>query len=117
MSDRPEVRRGDVVVVRLDPAEGHEMETTRPAVVVQNDVGNENASTTIVAPATGTHRGYPFEVLVEAADSPFDKDSSVRLDQIRVVSIEQRTHSVVGRLDTATMSEIDDALKLSLGLN
>ena len=117
MSDRPEVRRGDVVVVRLDPAEGHEMEKTRPAVVVQNDVGNENASTTIVAPATGTYRGYPFEVLVEAADSPFEKDSSVRLDQVRVVSIEKRIHSVVGRLDAATMSEIDDALKLSLGLD
>jgi mRNA interferase MazF len=116
MSDRPEIRRGDVVIVRLDPAEGHEMRKTRPAVVVQNDVGNENSSTTIVAPATGTYRGYPFEVLVEASDSPFDKDSSVRLDQIRVVSIEKRIHSVLGRLDAATISDIDDALKLSLGL-
>ena len=116
MSDRPEIRRGDVVIVRLDPAEGHEMRKTRPAVVVQNDVGNENSSTTIVAPATGTYRGYPFEVLVEASDSPFDKDSSVRLDQIRVVSIEKRIHSVLGRLTAATISEIDDALKLSLGL-
>ena len=116
MSDRPEIRRGDVVIVRLDPAEGQEMRKTRPAVVVQNDVGNENSSTTIVAPATGTYRSYPFEVLVEASDSPFDKDSSVRLDQIRVVSIEKRIHSVLGRLTAATMSEIDDALKLSLGL-
>jgi mRNA interferase MazF len=55
--------------------------------------------------------------LVEAADSPFEENSSVRLDQIRVVSVEKRIHSVVGRLDTATMSEIDDALKPSLGLN
>ncbi|QGN07361.1 type II toxin-antitoxin system PemK/MazF family toxin [Halorhabdus sp. CBA1104] len=116
MSDAPEVRRGDVVVVRLDPAEGHEMTKTRPAVVVQNDVGNANSSTTIVAPATGTYRGYPFEVLVEATDSPFEKDSSIRLDQIRVVSIEKRIHSVLGQLDRDTMSEIDDALALSLGL-
>jgi len=117
MSDGPDVRRGDVVIVRLDPAEGHELTKTRPAVVVQNDVGNVNSSTTIVAPATGTHRGYPFEVLVEADDSPFEKDSSVRLDQIRTVSIEQRIRTVVGRLDAATMAEIDEALKLSLGLD
>jgi mRNA interferase MazF len=117
MSDGPDVRRGDVVVVRLDPAEGHEMTKTRPAVVVQNDIGNANSSTTIVAPATGTHRGYPFEVIVEADDSPFEKDSSVRLDQIRTVSIEQRIHTVVGRLDAATMAEIDEALQLSLGLD
>lgn len=116
MSDGPGVRRGDVVIVRLDPAEGHEMKKTRPAVVVQNDVGNTNSRTTIVAPATGTYRGYPFEVSVEAADSPFEKDSSVRLDQVRVVSIAERIHSVVGSLDGATMDEVDDALKLSLGL-
>ena len=117
MSDDTEVRRGDVVVVRLDPAEGHEMKKTRPAVIVQNDIGNRNASTTIVAPATGTHRGYPFEVLVEEEGSPFEKDSSVRLDQIRVVSIEKRIHSVVGRLSEPTMAEVDDALKLSFGLD
>jgi mRNA-degrading endonuclease toxin of MazEF toxin-antitoxin module len=75
MSDDTEIRRGDVVIVRLDPAEGHEMRKTRPAVVVQNDVGNKNSKTTIVAPATGTYRSYPFEVLVEASDSPFEKGS------------------------------------------
>ncbi|WP_129116859.1 type II toxin-antitoxin system PemK/MazF family toxin [Halegenticoccus tardaugens] len=117
MSESTDVRRGDVAIVRLDPAEGHEMKKTRPAVVVQNDVGNRNSSTTIVAPATGTHRGYPFEVLVEAAGSPFEKDSSVRLDQIRVVSIEKRIHSVVGRLSEPTMTEVDEALKLSLELD
>jgi len=117
MSEETEVRRGDTVIVRLDPAEGHEMRKTRPAVVVQNDVGNANSSTTIVAPVTGTYRGYPFEVLVEADDSPFERDSSVRLDQIRVVSIEKRIHSVVGNLDAGMMTQVDDALKLSLGLN
>ncbi|SHG90752.1 type II toxin-antitoxin system PemK/MazF family toxin [Halobaculum gomorrense] len=117
MSDDTDIRRGDVVIVRLDPAEGHEMRKTRPAVVVQNDVGNRNSTTTIVAPATGTYRGYPFEVLVEAADSPFEKDSSVRLDQIRVVAVEKRIHSVAGSLDDSTMGEIDNALKLSLGLD
>jgi len=117
MSDESEIRRGDVVIVRLDPAEGHELKKTRPAVVVQNDTGNKNASTTIVAPATGAHRGYPFEVFVEADSSPLTKDSSVRLDQLRVVSIEKRIHSVVGRLDTETMAAVDDALKLSLGLD
>jgi mRNA interferase MazF len=116
MSEEIAISRGDIVLVRFDPAESHEMKKTRPAVVVQNDVGNENSSTTIVAPATGTHRGYPFEVFVEASDSPFEKDSSVRLDQIRVVSIEKRVYSVLGGLDTATMAEIDDALELSLGL-
>jgi mRNA interferase MazF len=40
----------------------------------------------------------------------------VRLDQIRVVSVEKRVQSVAGSLADSTMDEIDDALKLSLGL-
>ena len=117
MSEAPDVRRGDVVIVRFDPAEGHEMTKTRPAVVVQNDVGNRNANTTIVAPVTGTYREYPFEVFVEADGSPLEKDSSVRLDQIRTMSIPDRIHTVVGSLSEATMADVDDALKLSLGLD
>lgn len=61
MSGDVEIRRGEVVIVRFDPAEGHEMKRTRPAVVVQNNVGNRNSGTTIVAPATGTHKGYSFK--------------------------------------------------------
>lgn len=117
MNDGTDVRRGDVVIVRLDPAEGHEMKKTRPAVVIQNDIGNRNSSTTIVAPVTGTYREYPFEVSVEADESPLEEDLSIRLDQIRTVSVPERIHSVVGSLDGATMAEVDEALKLSLGLD
>lgn len=46
-----------------------------------------------------------------------EPDSSLRLNQIQTVSIEQRIHSVVGTIDTATMTEIDEAVKLSLGLS
>ncbi|WP_276997750.1 type II toxin-antitoxin system PemK/MazF family toxin [Haloquadratum walsbyi] len=117
MSNDTEIRRSDVVIVRLDPAEGHEMRKTRSAVVVQNNIGNRNSNPTTVALVTGTYRDYPFEALMEASDSPFEKDSSVRLDQIRVVSVEKRIHSVASNLEDSTMGEIDDALKLSLGLD
>lgn len=111
-----EVRRGDVVVVSLAETPQPGREITRQAVVVQNDVGNRHGSTTVVAPATGTYRGYPFEVGVGGEGTPFTADSSVRLDQLRTVSIDERVESVVGRLDAATMADVDEALKLSLGL-
>lgn len=37
MSEDAAARRGDVGIVQLDHAEGHEMKKVRPAVVVQND--------------------------------------------------------------------------------
>lgn len=116
-NDDSEVRRGDIVIVELDPTRGHELRKTRPCVVVQNDVGNRNSHTTIVAPATTTHRGYPFEVLITAAESDFTKDSSIRLDQIRSVDIRERIQFVAGQLPASIMREVDSALKLELNLD
>lgn len=116
-NDASEVRRGDIVVVELEPTRGHELRKTRPCVVVQNDVGNRNSHTTVVAPATTTHRGYPFEVQVTAAESDFTEDSSIRLDQIRSVDILERIQFVAGRLPASIMREIDSALKLELELD
>ncbi|WP_330630250.1 type II toxin-antitoxin system PemK/MazF family toxin [Halocatena halophila] len=115
-NNAPEVRRGDIVIVALEPTRGHEMQMTRPCVVVQNDVGNRNAHTTVVAPATTTHHGFPFEVLATAAESDFEEDSSIRLDQIRTVDIAERIQFVAGRLPASIMREVDSALKLELGL-
>lgn len=114
-NDGPEVRRGDIVIVELDPIHGHELRT-RPCVI-QNDVGNRNSHTSVVAPATTTHRGYPFEVLVTAEESDFTENSSVRLDQIRSVDILERIQFVAGRLPSSSMREVDSALKLELDLD
>ncbi|MGQ4555638.1 type II toxin-antitoxin system PemK/MazF family toxin [Halobellus sp. GM3] len=112
------VRHGDIVIVELDPTEGSEQRGTRPCLVVQNDVGNENAPTTIVVPFT-TSQGdklYPFEVLVSAAESPLREDSVVLCSQIRTVSIEHRITDNIGPIPDTRMEEVDAALEYSLGL-
>jgi len=42
-------KRGEVWVVNWNPARGSEQAGKRPALVIQNDIGNEKAPTTIVA--------------------------------------------------------------------
>ena len=84
------VRRGDVVSVDLggpndDDTRGGEIYKTRPAVVIQNDVGNEHSVTTIVAPISGGRTNYPFHVNLPGSMDELDKDSHVQLDQIRTV--------------------------------
>lgn len=111
------VRRGDLVLVDLDPTKGGEIQKTRPAVVIQNDVGNEHSTTTIVAPVTSTYRGYPFEVELEADEEDVEKDSSVLLDQIRTVSVEHRVRRKRGCVSDGKMREVDEAIKLSLGVD
>ena len=113
-----EIRRGDIVIVELDPTEGSEQRETRPCLVVQNDVGNENAPTTIVVPFT-TSQGdepYPFEVLISAAESPLREDSVALCSQIRTVSIEHRIQTRIGSVPASRMEDVDEALEYSLGL-
>ena len=107
------VKRGDVWLVNLDPTIGHEIRKTRPAVVVQNDIGNEYSSTTIIAPITSqnTEKIYPMEVLLESKESM----SKVLLNQIRAVD-KQRLLKHIGSVDSETMHRVNEALMVSLGL-
>ena len=113
-----EVRRGDIVIVELDPTEGSEQQGTRPCLVVQNNVGNENAPTTVVVPFTTSFGDelYPFEVLVTAAESHLQEDSVALCSQLRTVSIEHRITTVVGSIPDERMDDVDTALEYSLGL-
>lgn len=112
-----DVQRGDIVIVELDPTKGSEIRKTRPAVVIQNDTGNRYSPTTIVAPMTTTLSDYPFVVALSADSEDVEEDSAVQLDQIRTLDVEQRIREKVGRVSDAKMTEIDRALKVSLGLD
>ena len=112
------VRRGDVVIVELDPTQGSEQRGTRPCLVVQNDVGNANAPTTIVVPFTTSfgEQLYPFEVFVPAEESALRDDSVALCSQIRTVSVERRVTENLGPIPQERLDEVDTALEYSLGL-
>lgn len=94
------LRRGDIVIVELDPTRGSEQRGTRPSLVVQNDVGNENAPTTIIVPFTTSFGDqlYPFEVLVPAEECALREDSVALCSQIRTVSIDERIRDRIGSI-------------------
>lgn len=111
------IRRGDIVRVDLNPTKGREIKKKRPAVVIQNNTGNKHSPLTIVAPVTGGQsEQYPVDVYVGDANGDLDKDSIVKLDQIRTVSVSKRISKKYGSLSTKRMREVDKAIKISLGL-
>lgn len=59
-------KRGEVYLVNFDPTLGAEIKKTRPALVIQNDIGNRYSAITIVAALTSKFDDhlYPTEVLV-----------------------------------------------------
>ena len=108
-------RRGEIWLVNFNPGRGSEQMGIRPALVVQNDVGNRYSSTTIVAAITTTVKKYPFTVPVKKQVSGLSRDSMVNLAQILTVD-KKRLSKKVGEIPQNILSEVDDALKISLGI-
>lgn len=74
-------RRDEVWLVTLDPAQGFEIQKTRPCLVISPDEMNLNLQTVIVAPMTTVTRPYPTRVRVRFQG----KSGQVALDQLRAV--------------------------------
>src|SRR5260370_41451333 len=109
--------RGDIYLVRFDPTIGHEIQKTRPAVIIQNDVSNQYSPITIVAAISSQFSDPPFprEVVIELEESGLPKRSAVVANQLRSVD-RQRLSKKVGRLSGQSMRRVDEAIKISLAL-
>ena len=110
------VRRREIYWIIWNPARGSEQTGTRPALVIQNDVGNQYSATTIVAAVTtALERDYPFTVRLTSAESGLPRDSTVNLSAILTVD-KDRLMKLCGSLSEEKMSQVNNALKRSLGL-
>jgi mRNA interferase MazF len=112
------LRRGELYLCSFDPTVGHEIKKTRPALVIQNDIGNRYSAVTIVAAITSSISPvpYPVEVVIEPTTANgLEARSSIRLDQIRTVD-RLRLIRRLGVVDSATMAKVEEALKISLGM-
>lgn len=111
-----DIKRGEIFLVDWNPGRGSEQSGLRPALVIQNDIGNRFSPTTIVAAlTTAIEKPYPFLVKVTARESGLPKDSTVNLAVILTVD-KARLTSKCGELSEARMSRVNEAIKTSLGL-
>jgi mRNA interferase MazF len=108
-------RRGRVYRVRFDPAEGHEIRKSRPAVVVSNDHMNELAATVLVMPITSGHYSYYHWIALQPPEGGVAKASSVVTEQIRAVD-KRRLGQQLGQMSAATMAAIEEAIRDHFGL-
>ena len=110
-------QRGDIYLVSFDPTVGAEIQKTRPALVIQNDIGNHYSPITIVAAITSKFDlpPYPTEVVMEPEDSGLSMRSAVALNQIRSVD-RQRLIKRIGKASPEIMDRVDRAIAVSLGL-
>ncbi len=123
------VKRGEIYWVEFDPVKGSEQGGLRPALVVQQDVGNQNSPTTVVVAITRTvpPRPYPFIVTIEPGEGGLPYPSAVNCAQIATIQqtgpdsrlrppSDSSTVKPIGKLSVQKMAEVNRALKYNSGL-
>lgn len=109
-------RRGEVWLVNFDPGRGSEQRGIRPALIVQNDIGNRHAATTIVAAITSTIKGYPVTVPLKKGEAGLKQPSMVNLAQILTIG-KSRLQRRLGALRAETVNLVNAAIQISLDLS
>ncbi|MFY1697282.1 MULTISPECIES: type II toxin-antitoxin system PemK/MazF family toxin [unclassified Solwaraspora] len=116
------MKRGDVVLVDLNPIIGAEAAKRRPSVVVSNDAANRSAvsrgrGVITVAPVTSnTSRVYPFQILLPPdPGTGLTVASKCQAEQIRSIDV-ARVHRRLGALSPEQLRDLDAAIRLHLDL-
>lgn len=111
-----QILRGDIFSVDFEPVCGSEQGKVRPALVIQNDIGNRYSPTIIVAAiTTGNYSRFDVNVVIKAPEGGLANDSIILLNQIRTID-RTRLSRYWGRVSPQTMEQVDEAIKISLGL-
>jgi mRNA interferase MazF len=110
-------KRGEVYLVNFDPTIGSEIQKTRPALIIQNDIANQHSPITIVAAITSKVEEtlFPTEVNVPPKEGGLERASIILLNQIRSID-QRRLIKRLGVIKVETMVRVNRALEISFGL-
>jgi len=97
----PQIKRGEIWWVRLDPAQGSEIKKTRPCVVLSHDTLNRLRRTVVVVPLSTAAKPHPPITLPVTCQG---KLCVAVVDQIRSVA----KHRLNSRIETLDRDELDE---------
>ena len=110
------VKRGEIYWLDWEQGKGSEQAGIRPALIIQNDIGNAMSPNTIVAAITSApNRPYRFMVTFTPEESGLHRGGAVDLASLVTVS-KMRLGAKCGQLTPAKMAEVNRAIEVSLGL-
>lgn len=117
-SSHRSVHRGEVYWCSFGYGIGSEIQKKRPAVIIQNDVGNERLANIIVVPITHGQASRSFAIPIEEKkgdDGNIILDGNASTANISCFS-KARLGDYICSLSSNEMKEIDKAIARSLGI-
>ena len=113
-------------MVSLDPTKGSEQAGSRPVIVVSRDalnhitISHNRTLVMVCVPLTDRvhlNKLYPCHVELKKGVGGLTKDSVALCEQVRAISPGDRLIRFMGKLDSASMKKIENALRITLGLD
>jgi len=101
-----EISQYHVYLVNLDPTIGHEIQKTRPCLVISPIEMNSNLKTVMIAPMTTKSHAYPSRVMLNFEG----KQAWIALDQLRTVD-RLRLIKEIGKLDLRHIRKVKDIIR------
>ncbi|MGL1890750.1 MAG: type II toxin-antitoxin system PemK/MazF family toxin [Spirochaetaceae bacterium] len=95
----------DILLVNLDPTVGHEIQKTRPCVVISPNEMNHYIKTIIIAPMTTKSHDYPTRLNLNFQG----KEGWIVLDQIRTID-KNRVVKKIGKLKSKEINGVKKVL-------
>ncbi len=106
------MKRGEIWWVNFDPSVGGEIRKKRPAVIISNNASNKALNRVQVVPLT-TQAGHIYpseaEVIVNGKKNKAMADQLTTVSKLRLMNLE-------GRLSKSDMRNVENAVKVQLGL-
>ena len=112
------IKRGDMFYADLSPVVGSEQGGIRPVLIIQNNIGNKYSPTVIVSAITSqlSKNKLPTHIELDSEEFGLKADSIILTEQIRTID-KSRLKEKIGHInDAKVMSQIDNALGVSFGL-
>ena len=88
-------KQGDVIFLNFNPTKGHKQAGFRPAVVISNNVFNQNTKMVMVCPITSNDKYFPTHYNLEDTKNIH---GAVLCEHIRSIDYESRNVKFVEKL-------------------
>ncbi len=110
------INQFDIWLADLNPSRGTEPGKTRPVVIVQTDLLNDQHLSTIICPITSNVQKDLELLRVHLKTNQLDKLSDILVDQIRAID-NKRLISRLGKLTKEQQAKLKQNLKIVLDLD
>lgn len=109
-------KRGNIFIADLNPSFGYEIHKKRPVLIVSHNSFNKKLRTIIILPFSSIVTTFIGPEMIEIpSQKGLDKPSIILLSQIRAID-KSRLIKKIGVLSKEKMLEVEEALKLVLGM-